>query len=406
MNLNELRARRAAALKKARDLVDRAESRGEDLDADEQRQYDEHWKAAEDLRSRIDRGEKLEREEAELRKSQHDPIKPAIEDEKRGNASNNPRSAPEYRKAFDAYLRSGSPAELRALQADIDTAGGYLVPTDFSTQLIKAIDNNTFVRGLSNVLTLTRGDSIGIPSLDADPDDADWTSEVGTGNEDSAMAFGGREMTPHPLAKRLRISNKLLRTSAIDVEQLAISRLGYKFGVTQEKGFLTGSGSGQPLGVFTASALGISTGRDVSTDNTTTAPTLDGLKNAKFTLKGGYWGRAGWIFHRDVVKVIAKIKDGDGRYIWEDSVRAGEPDQLLGFPVRMSEYAPNTLTTGLYVGILGDFKAGYWIADSLAMSVQRLVELYAETNRVGFIGRLEVDGAPVLEEAFVRVKLA
>jgi hypothetical protein len=30
----------------------------------------------------------------------------------------------------------------------------------------------------------------------------------------------------------------------------------------------------------------------------------------------------------------------------------------------------------------------------------------AETNQVGFIGRLETDGAPVLEEAFVRVKLA
>jgi HK97 family phage major capsid protein len=40
------------------------------------------------------------------------------------------------------------------------------------------------------------------------------------------------------------------------------------------------------------------------------------------------------------------------------------------------------------------------------MQVQRLNELYAETNQVGFIGRLETDGAPVLEEAFVRVKLA
>lgn len=36
----------------------------------------------------------------------------------------------------------------------------------------------------------------------------------------------------------------------------------------------------------------------------------------------------------------------------------------------------------------------------------RLNELYADTNQVGFIGRLETDGAPVLEEEFVRVKLA
>ena len=45
-------------------------------------------------------------------------------------------------------------------------------------------------------------------------------------------------------------------------------------------------------------------------------------------------------------------------------------------------------------------------ADALYMQVQRLNELYAETNQVGFIGRLETDGAPVLEEAFVRLKLA
>ena len=168
---------------------------------------------------------------------------------------------------------------------------------------------------------------------------------------------------------------------------------------------MTGSAAQQPLGVFTASANGISTGRDVSTGNTTTAMTFDGLIEAKYGLKGNYWPRARWIFHRDAMKTIAKLKDGEGQYIWRESVRVGEPDRLLGMPIMMSEYAPNTFTTGLYVGILGDF-ASYWIADALSMQIQRLVELYAETNQVGFIGRLETDGMPVLEEAFSRVKLA
>jgi hypothetical protein len=34
------------------------------------------------------------------------------------------------------------------------------------------------------------------------------------------------------------------------------------------------------------------------------------------------------------------------------------------------------------------------------------MELYAETNQVGLIGRIESDGQPVLEEAFARVTLA
>jgi HK97 family phage major capsid protein len=59
---------------------------------------------------------------------------------------------------------------------------------------------------------------------------------------------------------------------------------------------------------------------------------------------------------------------------------------------------------GQYAGLLGDLQH-YWIVDALSMQVQRLNELYAETNQVGFIGRLETDGAPVLEKAFVRVQL-
>ena len=86
-------------------------------------------------------------------------------------------------------------------------------------------------------------------------------------------------------------------------------------------------------------------------------------------------------------------------------MRVGEPDRLLGFPVFMSEYAPNTFTASQYVGVLGAFR-WYWIADSLDMEIQALWELYAETNQVAFIGRWESDGMPVLEEAFVRVQLA
>jgi HK97 family phage major capsid protein len=242
-----------------------------------------------------------------------------------------------------------------------------------------------------------------MPYLAADPDDADWTSELGTGNEDGAMSFGKRELTPKPLAKRIKVSNKLLRLNP-DVEQLVIDRLAYKFAVSYEKAGMTGSGANQPLGVFTASANGISTGRDVSTDNAQTAFTADGLKNAKYTLKAGYWARAKWVFHRDGVKMLAKLKDGEGRYLWQNSVQLGQPDMYDGVPVFTSEYAPNTFTSGLYVGIIGDFSY-YHTADALDFSIQRLNELYAATNQTGFIGRLESDGMPVLEEAFVRVKL-
>jgi HK97 family phage major capsid protein len=63
-----------------------------------------------------------------------------------------------------------------------------------------------------------------------------------TGSEDTAMAFGKRNLHPQPLAKRIKLSNQLLRQAMIGPEALVIERLGYKFAVTQEKAFLTGSG--------------------------------------------------------------------------------------------------------------------------------------------------------------------
>lgn len=39
------------------------------------------------------------------------------------------------------------------------------------------------------------------------------------------------------------------------------------------------------------------------------------------------------------------------------------------------------------------------------MELQRLDELYAATNQVGFIGRRELDAMPVLGEAFARLTL-
>ena len=398
MNERELLAKRATLVDQARAMLEKAEAEKRDFSAEEQTNYDALFADMAKLDKKIENVRKLgTADDPEFRTSE--PSRP--EGGQAGNPEDERRIA-----AFDAFLSTGElRPELRALQADSDSAGGYYTaPQQFVDKLIQAIDDEVFIRQWATKNTVTNAQSLGVPTLAADPADADWTSELGTGNEDSSMAFGKRELFPKPLAKRIKVSNKLLRLSP-NVEELVIARLKYKFGISWEKAGMTGSGANQPLGVFTASADGISTARDVSTDNTTTAFTADGLKNAKYSLKATYWPRARWGFHRDAVKMLAKLKDGEGRYLWQGSVQVGQPDMLEGLPLFTSEYAPNTFTTGLYVGILGDFSY-YWTADALDFSTQRLNELYAATNQTGFIGRLESDGMPVLEEAFIRVKLA
>jgi predicted phage gp36 major capsid-like protein len=374
--INELREQRGKAIHDARALLEKAKTEKRELSEEEEKSYSKFIDDSDALRTKIEREEKqveLDREAAAL----------AADDEKREEKEKKTGKVDETR-AFERALAVGlnnlNGDELRALSMDNNVEGGYLIPpVQWVSDLIQAVDNQVFIRGLATTHTVNAGHSLGVPSLETDIEDATWSSEIATVNEDTALDFGNRELSPHNLNKMIKVSMQLLE-HAPSAQSIVQQRMAYKFGVTQEKAFLTGSGASQPLGVMTASADGISTGRDVSTGTQ-------------------------WVFHRDAVKMISQMKDGDGQYLWQPGITVGDPDRLLGFPINVSEYQNNTFTTALYVGILGDF-SHYWIADDMGLTVQRLNELYAANSQIGFIGRSRTDGMPVLEEAFVRVKLA
>ena len=379
-------------------------------------------KALEDARSiySVADGEKRnptneEREKLDKAFADIDAINARIQDEKRLDAAEEEcravvvesDSKAEYRNALNNYLRTGK-AETRAMVEGIDPNGGYLVPDEeYNNTLIKGLDDQCHIRNIATKFQLSQAKSLGFPSFDTDLNDYEFTSEIASAPEDNSMRIGKREFIPHDFRKLVKISRNLITDAKVDPISLVLERLAYKRAVTEEKAYLTGDGLNKPLGVFTASKAGISTARDVSTSNTTTAITADGLKNAKYALKQGYRDSAScrWIFHPDIVKQIALLKSSDNHYYWEDSLTGNDPDRLFGIPVLESVWAPNTCTTGLYVGILGDFSK-YWIVDVARTSLQMMYELYAATNQIGVIGGFATDGMPVIEEAFVRVKLA
>lgn len=326
--------------------------------------------------------------------------------------ADNPVASPEYRTAWAKLQAFGkdalAPDELRALSVGTATEGGHTVPLEeFLPRLIKAVDDSAPMRTVSTILPpVTQAQGLGIPTLAADPADADWTTELGTGSEDGTMAFGKREMHPYPMAKRIKVSDKLLRSSPLAMEPLVLDRLGYKFGITGEKAFQTGDGVNKALGIFTPSADGIPTSRDVEIGDGSAAVDPDKVIDARYTLKEGYWPRARWMFHRNWLAKFRKLKSAlaqGGNYLWQPGLTAGAPSTFLDFPYTLSEYSPSVTThgAGVYAAVLGDF-SNYWIVDALTTRIQRLVELYAETGQVGFIGRAEMDGQPVLSEAFVR----
>ena len=320
--------------------------------------------------------------------------------------------------AFSQFLKQGSsavfaraaqgdPASIRfqTLQADVDVAGGYLItPRVVAQSIIKDMDNMIYMRQLSTQHMLMAGQSLGAPTLDRDPASPEWTSELATGPMEDVSPFGMRELEPHPLAKGWRISNKLIRAPGIDVEAYWRMRNVYVVGITLENAYLHGNGVNQPLGIFTPHDDGIPTSRDVNSGHATqiTAPALI---DCLHSLKAQYWPRARWFVHRNILKEIRSLQGSDGQFLWGPGLNGMQPQMLLGQPIIMSEYAPSSITTDAYALALGDF-SWYWTADSLMMTTQRLVEVYARQNQIGYIIRIESDGMPVLAEAFARMKFA
>ena len=217
------------------------------------------------------------------------------------------------RARFCRYLVYGNngldASEFRALQATVG-AGSYLVsPTQMSNKVIMALEDAVFIRRFADVTYVPNAAGLTLPVLSEEPGDPTWTGELKIGNPDSDMDFEGRSLTPNPLSRYILVSKKLLRVSTLHPDDIVRKKLSYKFAVVEENAFLNGTGSNQPLGVFTGHDAGIpaSSTYDISTHNTTTAIKADNLIEVAYSLKAQYLRRARWVFHRDALKQIRKL---------------------------------------------------------------------------------------------------
>jgi len=394
--LREMLEKRNRSVTEARALVDKSEAEKREMSAEETGQYDALMKDAVDLRSKIERETALQEEER---------ANAAITIEKENREAPSTPEVELRTTAFRNLLRTGnlSIEEHRALVTGSDTGGGFLnAPQEFVPQLIAAVKNLTFLEQLATNHTTSNVNGLGYPTLETDIADFAMITEIKTAPEDTSLSFGKREFKPHPSSKLIKISDAMLRADGMNPEALVMDRAAYKYSILKENKYLLGTGNQEPLGLFVASSKGIGTDRDVTMENTTEF-TGDDIVNIKYNQKAQYMRNAAWLFNRTAVAKLAKVKDGEGRYLFEMTDKIGEMDQLKGSKLYMSEYVPNTFTTGLYVGMFGDF-SWYWTVQSLSLRIKRLNELFAATRQVGFLFDTEFDGMPVLSEAFTRIK--
>src|SRR5574344_635438 len=394
MTILELREKRAKAWIGAKNFLDMHRKDSGILSAEDDAVYTKMEEDITALGKEISRMERLESLDKELNRATSEPLtaKPVVQktEMKKG------RFTDEYKKAFwDITRKRENPEVLNALQVGTDSEGGYLVPDEFEKTLISSLSEENVIRKHAHVFTTSSG-SHKIPVVST-RGTASWIDEEGSITE-SDDAFGQQLIGAHKLGTLIKVSEELLQDSAFDLEGYFRTEFARRIGNAEESAFLTGNGTGRPTGILNATG-----GADVGvTAASATAITADELIELFYSLKSPYRKNAIWVLNDSTIKAIRKLKDSNGQYLWQPSLRDGEFDTVLGKRIFTSAYAPEIAASAKSIAF-GDFSY-YWIGDRQGITFRRLNERYAETGQVGFIATKRVDGKLILPEAIKVLK--
>ena len=380
----ELREKRAKVWDEAKRFLD--EKRGESgiLSAEDTEVYEKMEAEVVALGKEVERLERQDALDRELSKPTAEVIRntPKKNDEEKDD-----RSSKAYRLAFWNAMRSkGSFGVENALRIGQDAEGGYLVPDEFETTLIAALNDANIMRTLAKVITTSYGDRQ-IPVVSS-KGTATWIEEGGAFTE-SDDTFGQVILGAHKLGTIIKVSEELLNDSVFNLESYIATEFARRIGAAEEEAFIKGNGTNKPTGLLASAEVGV-------TSLVEDAITFDEVIDLWHSLREPYRKDATWLMNDSTAKAIRKLKDDNGQYIWTPSVQAGMPDKILNNPVKTSTFMPE-IAAGEKALAFGDYSY-YWIADRQGRSFQRLSELYAATGQVGFRAYQRVDGKLILPE--------
>lgn len=389
----ELREKRAKLWEDTKAFLDSKRDENGILSDDHTEQYEKMEKDVVNLGKEIERLERQSQIELELSKATSEPIRNKPDNSITGELTG--RKSKEYMDAFWNLMKNKNMYNVQnALQIGTDSEGGYLAPDEFEKKLIQALNDVNIMRELATIINTAHGDKK-IPVV-ASKGTASWTDEESNSNE-SDDAFGQVTLGAHKVSTLIKVSEELVNDSVFNLQAYIISEFARRIGTAEEAAFINGDAVGKPTGVFGSADLGIRT----AVNN---AITFDEVIDLYHSLREPYRKKASWITNDSTIKVVRKLKDSNGQYLWAPSVQAGQPDKILNRPVRTSASAPE-IASDTRIMTFGDYSY-YWIADREGRAFQRLNELFAVSGQVGYRAYERVDGKLTLSEAVKAMKMA
>jgi HK97 family phage major capsid protein len=305
----------------------------------------------------------------------------------------------EHKAAFEAYVRSGEGAGLRALEAKAmsigsNPDGGYLVPAEVEHAIGERLSHISPIRGIAAVRTIS-SNVYKKPFMTTGPA-VGWVGETGARTQTASpvldeLSFPAMELYAMPAA-----TATLLEDSAVNIDEWIAGEVEQAFAAQEGTAFVNGDGVNKPTGFLQSTMIAegswawgklgvVISGADGAFPATDPS---DPLIDLVYALKAGYRQNGTFVMNRKTQASVRKLKDEDGHYMWTPPAIAGGRAALMTFPVIEAEDMPDMAADAFSIAF-GDFGRGYLVVDRAGVSVLRdpytakPYVLFYTTKRVG-----------------------
>ena len=304
--------------------------------------------------------------------------------------------------------------ERRDMGIGTNTLGGYFVPRGFVYEVEEAMKWYGSMLQSSEIMDTSTGQPLPYPT---DNDTTNTGELVGEAKQVSTadvtigqILFGAEKFS----TKMVKASLEILQDSAFPLVPYLRNKFAIRLARILNTKFTLGNGNSanpvEPTGLITAiiancgtptlASSGVAYGQPIlaqgsstNTGGSETGGTSIGTKDLtdlEHTVDPAYRTEASYMFNDQTLRSIKDLLDKYGHPLWKQTMAAGEPDRINGYPYwinnDMAKIAVNAVTVSF-----GAHKK-YLVRRVKELGVVTLQERFADYGQVGYIGFARYDG--------------
>lgn len=269
------------------------------------------------------------------------------------------------------------------------STGGYTVPEGFWNKVTETLKYYGGIQQAgAEVIRTDSGNDLPWPTND---DTASVGAILGENVQlttEDELDFGVKQLGAYMYtSKWIKASMQFLQDTALDAESFIARKAGTRLGRIWNTHFTTGTATTQPQGLI----VGATAGGTCAASGTIAYEDLIDLQHSVDVAYRMLPG-CGWMMNDLVLATVRKIKDDDGRPLWQPSVIPGTPDTLLGFPVYVNNDMSSTVaSTDKLIGF-GNANAAYVIRYVNGAGLIRTDQRFIDYLQIGFLAYARADG--------------